>query len=65
MSWLSLIKKLQALSFCHVMLGRILRLTEMFEQIAFEKKMEIGGDKYSYRDKQDILKAFWRQRSGF
>ena len=28
------------------------------------KEMKIGGDEYSYRDKQDLLKAFVRQRSG-
>ena len=40
-------------------------MTEIIEQLAFEKKMKIGRDKCGYRDKQDILKAFRRQRSGF
>ena len=39
--------------------------TEIFEKLKHLKKMKLGGDKYSYGDKQDILKAFWRQRSGF
>ena len=33
-------------------------MPEIFEPLAFEQEMRIGRDKYSYRNKQDILKSF-------